>query len=94
MTDKELIKYLAETNDRNYNLLKASEECQELALILTQFISKGASDKDIIEEIGDVLFRVDVLKHLFDKNKISKRKAYKINKCKEYIQEGKYKNYV
>jgi len=94
MTDKELIKYLAENNDRDYNLLKASEECMELALILTQLFSKGASDKDIIEEIGDVLFRIDVLKHLFDKDKISERKAYKINKCKIYIKEGKYDNRV
>ena len=94
MTDQELIKYLADNNDKNYNLLKASEECQELSLILTQLLSKGASDKDIIEEIGDVLFRVDVLKHLFDINKINERKAYKINKCKEYIQQDKYKNYT
>ena len=94
MTDKELVKYLADNNDRDYNLLKASEECQELSLILTQLLSKGASDKDIIEEIGDVLFRVDVLKHLFDKDKIAERKAYKIDKCKKYIEEGKYNNKI
>ena len=94
MTDKKLIKYLAETNDRNYNLLKAAEECQELSLILTQKLTKGASDKDIIEEIGDVLFRVNVLKHLFNKDKIAERKAYKIGKCKKYIEEDKYKNYI
>jgi len=94
MTDKQLIKYLADNNDRTYNLLKASEECMELSLILTQLLSKGASTKDIIEEIGDVLFRIDVLKHLFDKDKISERKAYKINKCKIYIKEGKYDNRV
>lgn len=94
MTDEELIKYLADNNDRTYNLLKASEECQELSLILTQLLSKGASDKDVIEEIGDVLFRVDVLKHLFDKDEINKRKAYKIGKCKKHIRQGKYKNYT
>lgn len=94
MTDKELIKYLADNNDRNYNLLKASEECQELSLILTQFISKGTSDEKIIEEIGDVLFRVGILKHLFDKEKIVERKAYKISKCKKYIEEGKYERFV
>jgi len=87
---KETIKALAETNDHTYNILKAIEECQELALILTQFLSKGASEQAIIEEIGDVKFRVKVLEHLFDKKEIDKRYEHKVGKCQKNIEEGKY----
>lgn len=91
---KETIKILAETNDRTYNILKAIEECQELALILTQHLSKGASDDKIIEEIGDVKFRVKVLEHLFDKDAINARCKHKVLKCQQYLDEGKYKGVV
>ncbi len=63
---KETIKLLAETNERNYNILKA------------------------IEEIGDVKFRVKILEQLYDKDKIKARFEYKVGKCQQYINEGKY----
>lgn len=91
---KETIKILAETNDRQYNILKAIEECQELALILTQHLSKGAPDNKIIEEIGDVQFRVKVLSKLFDKKAIKARYKHKVSKCQEYLDAGKYLNAV
>lgn len=91
---KETIKHLAENNTYQYNLLKAAEECQELALILIQKLSKGASDKAIIEEIGDVKMRVKVLEQMFDKDKIQERLEYKVGKCQQYIEEGKYKGGV
>lgn len=91
---KKTIKKLAKTNDKTYNILKAIEECQELALILTQYLSKGAPTSKIIEELGDVKFRVKVLTHLFDKEAINTRCRTKVLKCKEYLDQNKYKGRV
>ena len=92
MTDKELIKYLAETNDYKYNLLKTAEELNELSTILLQYVNKDNKiDKQkIIEEIGDSIIRITVLKKLFNKKKINSRINFKLNKLKSYIKENKY----
>ena len=70
-----LVTKLKESNTTKKNLLKAVEEFQELSLILTQRINKGKFIKDfkIIEEIGDCEIRLEVLKQLFNRKKISKR---------------------
>ena len=93
MKDKELIKYLVENNDYKYNLLKAAEELQELSLVLTQMALKEekVDKQEVIDEIGDVIIRLNVLFHLFSLKKISKRVKFKLNKLKSYIKEGKYK---
>ena len=92
MKDKELIKYLVENNDYKYNLLKTAEELQELSLVLTQKnIKKEKVDKqEVIDEIGDVIIRLNVLFHLFSLKKISKRVKFKLDKLKSYIKENKY----
>jgi hypothetical protein len=92
MTDKELIKHLVETNDSKYNLLKASEELQELALVLTQMALKEEriDKQEVIDEIGDVKIRLKVLDYLFSKKDVKKRIKYKIDKLKSYIKENKY----
>jgi hypothetical protein len=92
MTDKELIKYLVDNNDYKYNLLKASEELQELALVLTQMALKEEriDKQEVIDEIGDVKIRLKVLDYLFSKKDVKKRIKYKINKLKSYIKENKY----
>lgn len=92
MTDKELIKYLADNNDYKYNLLKAAEECQELALVLTQMALKEDKVKkqEVIDEIGDVEIRIKVLKHFFSKDKIKTRFQFKIDKLKSYVKDNKY----
>ncbi len=87
---KETAKILAETNEYNYNILKTIEELNELSLILTQMLTKGAKHQDIIDEIGDVKIRIQVLDNLFDKEAIDKRVNHKINKFKGYIEQGKY----
>jgi len=38
--DKKLIEQVAKRNTREYNLHKASEEMQELGLVLTQYLLK------------------------------------------------------
>ena len=92
MKDKELIKYLVENNDYKYNLLKTAEELNELSTILLQYVNKDNKiDKQkIIEEIGDSIIRIKVLKKLFNKKKINSRINFKLNKLKSYIKENKY----
>ena len=92
MKDKEIIKYLVENNDYKYNLLKAAEELQELSLVLTQMALKEekVDKQEVIDEIGDVIIRLNVLFHLFSLKKISKRVKFKLNKFKSYIKENKY----
>ena len=93
MTDKELIKYLLENNDPKYNLLKASEELQELALVLTQMALKKEKidEQEVIDEIGDVKIRLKIISKLFSKKKVKERIKFKLDKFRSYIQEGKYK---
>ncbi len=93
MEDKKLIKYLVENNDYKYNLLKTVEELNELSTILLQYVNKDNKiDKQkIIEEIGDSIIRIMVLKKLFNKKKINSRIKFKLDKFRSYIKEGKYK---
>ena len=92
MNNKQLIKYLVENNDYKYNLLKTAEELQELSLVLTQMALKEekVDKQEVIDEIGDVIIRLNVLFHLFSLKKISKRVKFKLNKLKSYIKENKY----
>jgi len=91
--DKDVIKTLVETNDYTYNLLKASEEFQELALVLTQLALKPKKVKaqEVIDEIGDCKIRMKIIEAFFDKNKIEERIEFKINNFKRYLEEGRYK---
>ena len=74
MKDKELIKYLVENNDYKYNLLKTAEELQELSLVLTQMALKEekVDKQEVIDEIGDVIIRLNVLCNLFSLKKFLK----------------------
>lgn len=93
MTDKKLIKYLAENNDRDYNLLKTAEELQELSLAITQLINKPnkVDEQEVIDEIGDVKIRLKVIQHFFSRKKVKERIEFKLDKFRSYIKEGKYK---
>ena len=93
MKDKELIKYLVENNDYKYNLLKTAEELNELSTILLQYVNKDNKiDKQkIIEEIGDSIIRIKILKKLFSRKKVKERIKFKLDKFRSYIKEGKYK---
>lgn len=84
--------YMINVNSPTYNTLKAIEELNELALILTQSLSKGASDDKIIEEIGDVKFRLKVIEARYKPELIQERINYKLRKNLKYIKEKKYNN--
>lgn len=84
--------YIINKNDPTYNTLKAIEELNELSLILTQSLSKGVSEEHIIEEIGDVEFRLKAIKARYSKKLIKKRINLKIKKNLTYLNENKYKN--
>jgi len=92
MTDVEIINHLVETNEPKYNLLKASEELQELALVLTQLALKPnkVKEQEVIDEIGDVKIRMKILKKLFSKKKVKERIEFKLGKFKEYVVNNQY----
>ena len=86
--------YMSNENTRKYNFLKASEELQELSLILTQTYTKPGKitlDK-VIEEIGDVIVRLEVLSRMFPKEAVDERINNKLNQFKRFIETGKHKN--
>lgn len=91
---KQLIVKLTKHNDSTYNLHKAAEECQELGLVLTQFILKPekVDMQEIIDEIGDVAIRLEILKLIFPADKIEERINFKLGKYKDYLALEKYSN--
>lgn len=96
MIDQKVVDYMV-TNNGDYNLRKAAEELMELALVLIQSSNKKISgapqEQEIIDEIGDVVIRIEVLKKLFPQDKIQKRIEYKMNKFRGYIETKKYSKF-
>jgi hypothetical protein len=92
MSEKQIINKLVEHNTFEYNLHKASEEFQELSLVLTQKLLKPnkVNDQEIIDEIGDCIIRLEVLKKIYNSVAIQERVNFKLNKFEEYLK--KYKN--
>ena len=94
--EKQLVyDHLLNENDKEYNLTKTAEELQELALILIQKNNKPQQirDEKIIEEIGDVMIRLKVLKKSYPKELISARINYKLNKFYTFIKKKNTKTY-
>lgn len=58
---------------------KLAEECMELALIITQQLNKPKMDfeDDIIDEIGDVKWRLKLVEKYYDSKRIEERISYK-----------------
>ena len=92
MTQEEIIHYLYVKNGTGYNIHKASEELQELSLILTQKLTKPTkvNDQNIIDEIGDVIIRLEVLKKIFPADLIEKRIEAKLAKYEGCIKDDSY----
>ena len=67
---------------QKWDMKKSAEECSELATILIQQLNKPHKDLTdrIIEELGDVTFRLDRLKTYYDSDKVTKRILEKISK--------------
>ena len=61
---------------------KLAEECMELALIITQQLNKPKLDfeDDIIDEIGDVKWRLELIEKYYNKKRIEERIKYKKNR--------------
>lgn len=93
-TDKqtEIIEHLVKNNGTAYNMHKAAEECQELGLVLTQKLLKPTKvdDQEIIDEIGDVLIRIEILKRMYSMDKIYERIEKKLSNFKGYIDHKSY----
>ena len=89
----EIIDILVRDNGEQYNMLKASEECQELGLALVQKVLKPTKVdiQEIYDEIGDVAIRLEILKKMFPEGEIQKRIDYKLSKFKEYQDHKLYK---
>lgn len=97
MTNKEAVGFVQEaarSSDKNYVLNKASEEFQELALVLTQQVNKPDKDytKDIHEEAGHALLRLTQLIELFDEGAIEKSFIDKAAYLKRGKEQKKWKN--
>lgn len=90
--NEEIIKYLFQNNGTRYNLHKASEEMQELGLVLNQFLLKPTKvdEQQIIDEIGDVKIRLAILEKMFPADKVKKRVDYKLSKFREYRDHKLY----
>lgn len=84
--------YMINQNAPMYNTLKLIEELNELSTALTQSLTKGIDDKEIIEEIGDVKFRLKVIEARYNKEDIEKRIEIKLKKNLEFINNKKFKN--
>lgn len=96
MTDKKrrgVIQQLVDTNDHKYQLLKASEEAGELSVSLLQYVNKKGrktTEQDVIDEIGDVEIRLEILKEVFGRDRVNKRVADKLEKFNRYLKDDKY----
>jgi len=95
MEDNPTINKMVETNEYWYNFDKTIEELFELGEVLMKKKLKLGGEKEptnqaIIEEIGDVQIRLNVLKKLFGEWEVEKRVEDKLSKFEGYYKEGKY----
>lgn len=96
----EIIKTIAETNEKGYNILKFIEESTELNDVLVKKITKEGTRKEpdlasIIEEIGDVELRLVILKQQLNcEEAVVERIEFKLNKYNQFLIEGKYKGRI
>lgn len=92
-----VIDYMLAKNGEDYNMRKAAEECSELATALLQKTNKkidGApEDQEIIDEIGDVIIRLEILKKMYPKEAIQARVDKKLSKYTTYIEEQTYSKF-
>lgn len=90
--ESDILDALMKKNSWKYNLHKASEELQELALVLNQTLLKPykVDEQEIINEMGDVMIRLSVLIRIFPIDKVNRRIAEKLSKYKEYNDSELY----
>lgn len=94
--EKETLKLLVSTNESSYNWQKLAEELFELGEVVMKKINKNGTEKEpsfdkIVEEIGDVLLRIDILCDKYNLSEIVKERiSNKLIKFKTYIDKEKY----
>lgn len=89
---------MALTNEPDYNLLKLAEETAELQEVLiktyTKIEEKKPTDEKLVEELGDVIFRIMVFS-LQRGEEFQEALEYRLMdksaKLLQYFLEGKYK---
>lgn len=91
----DVLNHLAETNTWEYNHLKAIEELTELTEVLIKRVTKKDGVKEppkqaVIDELGDVLIRVEILRRMYGPYLVDFRVDEKLSKFDEYIKEDKY----
>ena len=69
---------------------KLVEECMELALVITQQLNKPRVDftQEIVDEIGDVKWRLEQVEKYYDEYQISSRIRYKKERENKRKREG------
>lgn len=94
----EIVSYMAAHNDPTYNRIKLAEELAELSEVVLKSVNKKGTEKEpdkqsIIDELGDVLIRVNVLIGALDAyDAVEERMRIKFDKFRKAIKEKKYKN--
>jgi len=97
MKNKEVIKFLCENNDKNYQLIKACEEFSELTTALIQFHTKKGrktTADDVIKEIADAKIRLKVMEDAFGPKSVKKAYNNKLSKFAKYIKNDLYKGNI
>jgi NTP pyrophosphatase (non-canonical NTP hydrolase) len=87
-------KYLVDTNSASYNKLKLAEELSELLELLlkqqTKWKNHKPTDDDLVEELGDVMFRLTPVIKMVGEDKVLARLAYKIMNVKGYMDKKEH----
>ena len=71
--EADVLLFLIDNNDDEYQLIKACEELSELTTALLQFITKKGvktTAQDVIDEIGDVKIRLKILEQIFGRDEV------------------------
>lgn len=87
------IRKIAKNNGYCYNALKAIEELNELSTSLVHSLTKSTKSDtkdDIVEEFGDVLYRLSILSNYFNIKKINDRISHKEKKSLKYLKDKRY----
>lgn len=95
LTNGQILDHLARTNDSKYNFEKFLEESTELSEVILKKITKAGTakepkDEDLIDELGDTIIRVDILRRIYGDDAVNTRIQKKLDKYREYIIDGKY----
>ena len=97
ITANEIIQVIVSNNTEDHNILKLAEECTELSEVLIKMVTKPNRREEkidhLIEELGDVKLRLDVLLSMYGLNKkVNRRYADKLSYILESIDSKKYDN--